>query len=200
MTEENIASRLARQDANLHDLERNMNAFERNIKDHGEDSRTRSFSESIQSEIARTRQTADGVHDAYTTELKKLYREDGQKKFSEAEHQELADDLKRQRDEAFAELKQRAEKVSSEIGEKLEVVALPERYLSDKEMERANSRRDFVREDVERLREQLQLPGARIRKEGLEALRQEAAGLKSHVRDKSITHEERVAASRSPFR
>ncbi len=236
-----------------------------NIRDMEEDSSARTFSESAEARIAEIKRAADQVHDAYISESKKLYREDGQKKFSEAEHQELADDLKRQRDEAFSKLKKRADKASSEITEKLEVAALPERYLSDQDMERANSRRGFVQEDIDRLplgevpvllreaelsgdrvekwlasryatiradreleklresggagvgaeevsrhlrevregaqrlQEQLQLPGARVRKQKLEALRRDAAGLKSHVLDRGLTHEERVALSSSPF-
>lgn len=56
-----------------------------------------------------------------------------------------------------------------------------------------------IREGAQRLQEQLQLPGARVRKQKLEALRRDAAGLKSHVLDRGLTHEERVALSSSPF-
>lgn len=243
-----------------------MDRLERDIQDYKEDNRANDFSGRTRSEIARMRQKADGLHDSYVNEQKKLYREDGQPRFSAPEHNEIMEDLTRRRDEAFSELKERAGKISSEIGEKLEVASKPERYLSDAEMESAIIRANFVREDIEsrplgevpgllreaelsggrvekwlaaryaqmrhdqeleslresggasvgaeeisrhlrevregaeHLRGQLQPPGAKGRKETLEKLREEAGGLTAHLRDKSLTHEERVARSSSPFR
>lgn len=261
-----LAIEAARQDADLASLQRDSDRLARDVQDHIEDNRAHDYADRTRSEIARMRQQADGLHDAYVGEQKKLYREDSQMKFSETEHQEILDGLARQRDEAFSGLKERVEKLSSEVGERLEVASKPERYLSDEEMERATIRANFVREDVEarplgevpgllreaelsgsrvemwlasryaqmrhdreleslrerggagvgaeeisrhlrevregaqRLSEQLRPPGAKGRKETLEKLREEAAGLTAHVRDKSITDAERVARSSSPFR
>lgn len=258
MTEDNIA---------VPGLAQGIEGLALNIKDMEEDSDLRSFSGIIEARITSLQQSANKAHDSFNAERQKLYREDGQQKYSPVEHKEIEDDLKRQRDETFSELKQRTDKLSAEVSTKLEVTAKPERYLSDEEMTRANGRRDFVREDVdrlplgevpgllreaeltgdrvdrwlaaryatiradreleklreggasagdvraedmsrqmrevregaERLQEKLQLPGSKLRKQNLEALRQQTVGLKSHVRDKALTHEERVALSSGPF-
>lgn len=256
MTKDNIA---------VPGLAQGIEGLALNIKDMEENSDLRSFSGTIEARITSLQQSANKAHDSFNAERQKLYREDGQQKYSPVEHKEIEDDLKRQRDEAFSELKQRTDKLSAEVSTKLEVTAKPERYLSDEEMTRANGRRDFVREDVdrlplgevpgllreseltgdrverwlaaryatiradreleklrerggegigaeetsrhlrevregaERLQEKLQLPGSKLRKQNLEALRQKTAGLKSHVLDKALTHEERVALSSSPF-
>ncbi len=255
----------ARQDATLSGLERTADRLRRDMQDHSEENRAGDFSDRTRSEIASMTRKADGLHDSFINESKKLYRKDGQKKYSDTEHAEIMNSLTRQRDEAFSELKERADKLSSEVGAKLEVASSPERYLSDAEMEQATIRANFVREDVERLplgevpgflrgtelsgdrvekwlasryaqmrhdreleslresggagvraeeisrhlrevreasgrlREQLQPPGAEGRKEALKKLGEEATGLKGHVLRKSLTHEERVAMSSSPF-
>ncbi len=265
-TEEGIAGMIARQNADLADLQQNTDRLARDVQDHQADNRLRRFAEGTRTEIEKARRSADGLHDSFVGEQQKLYREDGQKKYSEAEHAEIVAGLTRQRDETFSELKNRADGLASEVGERLEVASSPERYLSGEEAEQATIQANFVREDVERLplgevpgllreaelssdrvekwlaaryaamradreleslresggagvgaeeisrhlrevregaerlREQLQPPGAKGRKETLEKLREKAAGLKAHVQDKSITHDERVARSSSPFR
>jgi hypothetical protein len=265
MTEEKIAAGIAGTDAGLGRLERDTERLRREVDDYLAENRLGRFAEDVRAKIGKARREADGAHDAYVAEQKKLYRQDGRRKYSDAEHAEIAADLARRRDEAFAGLKRRAEELSSEIGERLEVAQEPERYLSDAEMEQATIRANFVREDVERLplgevpgflrgtelsgdrvekwlasryaqmrhdreleslresggagvraeeisrhlrevreasgrlREQLQPPGAEGRKEALKKLGEEATGLKGHVLRKSLTHEERVAMSSSPF-
>lgn len=140
-----------KQTKTLAELTKITENIERFSKDQEENTSVWRLSERTAGEIAELRQAADAVHNDLLEEKAKLYRKDGKKRYSDAEHKERMDALTRRRDEIFVELKQRAEQVSAQVRERLEIASKPERYLSDKDMERAAIRSSFVQEDVERL-------------------------------------------------
>jgi hypothetical protein len=72
--------------------------------------------------------------------------------------------------------------------------------IPDGEAEKKSKALGDIRRKAGELEDSLHLPGAAKRKQDLKELKQEAAAVESYIRDKSITHAERLERSSSPFR
>ncbi len=99
-----------------------------------------------------TRQ-AQGAAERYENNIASLFREDGERIYSDAQHDVLAESYRRERDEEFAELERKAERLEKSAAAAREAAAGadPIDYFDMEAIQEAGARREFVREEAEGL-------------------------------------------------
>lgn len=102
---------------------------------------------------AEIKRQADAAQQEYKDKEAKLYRSDGQRRYSDAEHSEQVRELRRERNEKLNTLAQEANAAMQEAEARTSQIKSEDLSgrLTAEELEGANARHAFVSEDVEQM-------------------------------------------------